>query len=373
MADSQLDLKKIKRVVIKMGSNVLTADQGLRHLFFKQLATQVSYLKSKNIQVVLVSSGAIAAAMSVFQNRKPKNIPEKQAYAAIGQPILMNVYSKEFAKKDLQVAQILMTQSDLSDRTRYLNAKHAIETLIKKNVVPIVNENDTVTVDEIKIGDNDQLSAYVAALIDADLLVLLSHVEGFYNGSPKQASSELIPLIQSIDESIESLVFDGYSERTTGGMTTKLLAARYSLAAGIPMMITSGFQKDCVKRIFKNKFVGTLFLPPHKKMKARKSWIQGVRRSKGRLTVDAGAKKALVQNKKSLLSSGVVSVEGRFEIGDCVDVVSKKGCVLAKGLSSYSSVEISKIIGCKSSEIQKILGYKYGDEVIHRDDMVMEV
>ena len=301
----------------------------------------------------------------------PQTIPDKQAYAAIGQPVLMSMYGQEFQKKKMQVAQVLLTREGLDDRKRYLNAKHALQALLKKNVVPIINENDTVTVEEIKIGDNDQLSAYVAELIEADLLILLSHVEGFYDQNPKKSGAELIPVIRKIDQKIYDKVFDGFSERTTGGMTTKLMAAKHCLKAGIPMLITSGFQKNFVKQILGKKVEGTLFLPSQKTVGARKRWISTIR-TKGKLFIDGGAKKALLVGKKSLLSSGVVAVEGSFNTGDCIEICTKNGIVLAKGICSYSREEVEKIMGSQSAEIQKILGYKYSDEIIHRDDMVIQ-
>ena len=209
-------------------------------------------------------------------------------------------------------------------------------------------------------------------MVEADLLILLSHVEGFYDGPPNKSGSALIPVIKKIDGKIYDLVFDGASERTTGGMTTKLIAARYCLSMGIPLFITSGLQKNFIKQVFTDKLSGTFFVPTKKSLGARKNWIANVRSSKGSLTVDSGAQKALLEGKKSLLPSGIASVKGSFEQGDCIQIVSKTGKLLGKGLSNYSCKEVEQIMGRKSSDIQKILGYKYGDEVIHRDDLVVE-
>jgi len=367
----KLPLKNIKRVVIKVGSNLLTHNRGLRKSFFKDLCDQVNYLKRKNVEVVIVSSGAIATAMAENKLKtKPTNISELQALAAIGQPLLINHYAKEFNKKKMGVAQVLLTQDDLDNRERFLNAKHALEALFKRKVVPIVNENDTVTVNEIKIGDNDQLSAHVAHLINADLLVIFSHVEGLYDQDPDSKDAKFITEVKKITKKIEGYVYPSEDQKSVGGMATKLLAASIATNYGIPVVVTSGFQTGGMKKLFTGKLTGTHFLP-QTALKARKHWIRHIKRPKGKIMVNVCAVDVLVKGKKSLLSVGIEKVTGNFQIGDCVEICSPKGRLLGKGLSSYTSKEVCKIAGLKSAQIVKALGYSHGDEVVHRDDMVL--
>lgn len=371
--ESFLSKKRIKRIVIKIGSNILTDSKGIRIGFIRGLVREVQYLTEQGIEVVVVSSGAIATAMHFLKRAsKPVQIPEKQAFAAIGQPVLMSVYAREFAKIERSVGQILITHDAFEHRERYLNAKHSIEALLNMNVVPIINENDSVTIDEIKIGDNDRLSAYVASLVNADLLVILSHVDGLYTANPQNnPNAERIRHVATIDKSIRACVFDQKSETTTGGMYTKLLAAEHCMLLGIPVIITSGFEKNFIKHIFEKDISGTVFHSGKRDSSARKSWISGIRKPKGVLVVDDGAAQALTEKGKSLLPSGIRSVSGQFLVGDCVEIQNQRGVALARGLSNYSAVEVERIMGRKSTEILKILGYSLGDEVIHRDDLVL--
>lgn len=368
-----LNLNTLKRVVIKIGSNVLTDHHRIRRGFFSELAEEIAFLKARNIQPVLVSSGAIATGMSASGvTRRPVKIPELQALAAIGQPILMNLFAKEFARKHLTVAQVLLTQDGLEDRSRFINAKHALGALIRQNVIPIVNENDTVTVEEIKIGDNDQLSAHVAHLVEADLLVILSHVEGLYDRDPNVfPNARLVVKVRKIDKRIRSMVYEAKDERTTGGMATKLISARICMEHGIPVIITSGFNKNFIRNIFSEKIPGTLFLPSERTLTSRKHWIGNVRKPRGVIKIDPGAKKALLRQKKSLLPSGVIMLAGEFKNGDCVEIRDRQDRLVGKGLTSYSRDELERIMGHKSSEIEKILGYKYGNAVVHRNDLVL--
>lgn len=370
---SFVPIKRIKRVVIKIGSNILTDIDGVRIPFIRELVREVGYLADKNIQTVIVTSGAIATAMSYLKRaKKPVRIPEKQAFASIGQPILMGVYAREFKKIGRSVGQILLTHDGLENRERYLNAKHALDSLLDMDIIPIINENDSVTVDEIKIGDNDRLSAYVAALVDADLLIILSHVAGLYSANPvTNPEAELIHHVDKIDKTTLQCVFEGKSETTTGGMQTKLIAADYCMGLGLPVIITSGFEKKFAQNLLTKKISGTLFYSGQRDSSARKSWISAIRKVKGTIVVDQGAAEAVVRRKTSLLPSGIVAVEGSFSVGDCVEITDPSGKTVARGLSSYAKSEIELIMGHKSSEIQGILGFNLGNDVVHRDDMVV--
>jgi len=253
--------KSLRRLVIKIGSNVLSGETGLRKNFFGELARQVRYLQNKNVQTVIVTSGAVATAMAHFgKKRKPDSIPEKQAYAAFGQPMLMHQYALSFGRQNLAIAQILLTQTDLENRKRFLNAKHAIHTLLSKKIIPIINENDTVAIDELKFGDNDQLSAHVANLVNADLLLILSDVAGLYDKDPSQfKDAKIIPVVEAIDTRIEAMIFKSREGKSTGGMATKIKAAKLCLGYGLPLHITSGFQKNLAVKLLNQQLKGTLF------------------------------------------------------------------------------------------------------------------
>lgn len=363
---------QIKRIVVKVGSNVLSDEKGLKVSFFSHLAEQIAHLKKQNVEVVIVSSGAVSTAMSVFKAPEmPKSIPSKQAFAAFGQPLLMQTYAQAFQKQNLQVAQILLTHPDLENRKRYLNAKHVFEELLVRDLIPVVNENDSVVVEELKFGDNDRLSAYVAGLVEADLLVILSHVNGVYDKNPaKYSDANLIPTIEDIEEA-KSYIYQNQNQRGTGGMLTKLEAAQICQNFGISCFLTEGSQKNVLVEIMEKEVVGTFFPTKTTKMSARKNWIKEVLKTKGCVYVDDGAEKALLKNNRSLLPSGVMRVSGKFDTGECVEVRNAKEKVLVKGLTIYASWELEKICGKKSSEIEMILGYKYSDEVIHRDDLVV--
>lgn len=369
----RIDTRKIKRIVVKIGSSVLSGANGLKPAFFKHLAEQVSELKSAGVETIIVSSGAVAAAMAAFgQAKKPHLIPEKQAFAAYGQPLLMQHYIAAFKKKGLSVAQILLTHPDLENRNRFLNAKLVIDELLGRGIIPVVNENDSVVVEELKFGDNDRLSAYVSNVAEADLLVILSHVDGLYDGDPETDSdAKLIPVVEKVDSTTGQLVFQNKNELGTGGMASKLEAAQIGLDFGIPVFITNGTKKGCLTKFFSSSAVGTYFQPNLSPLSARKHWISKVLKPKGEIVVDAGAKEALMAKKRSLLPSGVRAVKGHFDRGDCVAVSDASGKLVAKGLILYSWWEVEKIMGHKSVEIQKILGYKYADEIVHRDDLVV--
>jgi len=367
-------VKRTKRVVIKVGSAVLTLQSGgLNEEAFTRLSLAVSNLLRRGVEVAVVTSGAVAAGMGKLGlTERPKSIPEKQAAAAAGQSSLMGRYEKVFAAHNLNVAQVLLTHEDLSSRHRYLNARNTLFTLLSYGVIPIINENDTVVVDEIKFGDNDNLSALVAGLIDADLLLILTDTEGLYDKDPRShADARLIPLVEKIDSHIEHMAGGVGTSIATGGMITKVQAARKASSVGIPTIIVSGRDMSNIDRVFASEKVGTLFLSQSEKLTSRKHWIATVLKPKGAIIVDDGARDALISKGKSLLPTGIVGVEGDFGIGDAVLLEDKGGKKFAQGLTGYTHVEILLIMGHRSSRIEEILGYKYCDEVIHRDDLVV--
>lgn len=367
-------IKRTKRVAIKVGSAVLTQGNGtLNETAFKGLALEVFKLRNRGIEAALVTSGAVAAGMGKLGlTERPKSIPEKQAAAAAGQSSLMGRYERVFASHDLNVAQVLLTHEDLSSRHRYLNARNTLFTLLSYGVVPIINENDTVVVDEIKFGDNDNLSALVAGLIDADLLLILTDTDGLYDKDPRShADANLIPLVEKIDSQIEHMAGGIGTSIATGGMITKIQAAKKASTVGIATIIASGRDMFNIERVFASEKIGTLFLSQSEKLTSRKHWIATVLKSKGKIVVDDGAKDALISKGKSLLPTGIVGVEGDFGIGDAVLLEDKQGNKFAQGLAGYTHAEILLIMGHRSSRIEEILGYKYCDEVIHRDDLVI--
>jgi len=366
-------LMKVKRVIIKIGSAVLTGEDGLDLTIIEQLVDEIVQLRKKGCQVVIVTSGAIASGKHRMGIRgELKNMPEKQAAAAIGQGRLMRVYSNAFGKHGLFVAQILLTMSDLTDRKRFLNVRNTISTLMEWGVIAIINENDTVAVDEIKFGDNDNLAAMITNIVEAHLLINLTSTEGLYDKNPsKSEKARLIPFVKEITEEIEAAATDETTSVGIGGMRSKVLAAKKVTAFGIPCIIAPGKKGGILQDIFAAKDIGTFFLPMGKHLNSRKHWIAFTLRSRGRLFLDEGAKKALIEQGKSLLPSGIVGVEGDFYIGDPVTCVDMEETPLAQGLVNYSAVEIRKIMGLKTTEVEKVLGYKDYDEVIHRDSMVL--
>jgi glutamate 5-kinase len=366
---------KARRVVIKVGSAVLTLpEQGLDQKRINALASDVSSIMSEGREVILVSSGAIAAGLAKLGLKKTSGMPLslKQAAAAIGQSGLMRAYEKIFTAYDRKVAQVLLTREDLSNRTRFLNARNTIQTLLDHGVVPIINENDTVSVDEIKFGDNDNLSGMVTHLADADLLVILSDVDGLYTADPRMDSSAaFIPLVEKITAEMERAAGDTRTSVGLGGMRSKLATAKKVGAYGTHMVIVNGRKNGVLRSLFEGEDVGTLFLPKSRKQDSRKHWIAYTVKCNGRILVDNGGREALVNRGKSLLPGGVVQVDGNFKVGDCVNCVDADGDIFARGLVKYSSVELDRIKGLKTSQIESVLGHKDYDEVIHRDDLVI--
>jgi len=366
-------IQKVRRVVLKVGSRVLTGKgRTLSQPVFDRLAREISAARKRGYEVVLVSSGAIAAGMGrLGLLEKPKTMPEKQASAAIGQSALMWSYEKAFSFYGEKVAQILLTRDDLSNRNRYLNARNTLLTLLDFGVIPIINENDTVVVQEIKFGDNDNLSALVTNLVNADLLVILSDIDGLYDKDPRvHKGARLIPFVGQVTEEMEQKATGTLSPFSIGGMVTKLQAARKAALFGVPTVLASGMMEELLEKILRGEDVGTLFTSQVNKLTSRKHWIAFTLEPQGRIVVDEGAKKAILQKGKSLLPSGVLSAEGKFSLGDPVVLSDLNGREFAKGLTNYESSEINKIKGLKTSEVESRLGYKYSDEIVHRDDLV---
>lgn len=366
-------LSKVRRFVLKVGSRVLTAKgRTLSQDVFDRLAREVSAAKKKGYEVVIVSSGAIAAGMGrLGLLEKPKTMPQKQASAAIGQSALMWNYERAFSFYGEKVAQILLTRDDLSNRSRYLNARNTLLTLLDFGVIPIINENDTVVVEEIKFGDNDNLSALVTNLVSADLLIMLSDIDGLYDKDPRlHKNARLIPLVPQVTAEVEKKASGTLSPISIGGMVTKIQAARKAAFFGVPTILANGLEERILERILRFEEVGTLFASELNKLASRKHWIAFTLEPLGKIIVDEGAKKAILQKGKSLLPSGVLAAEGKFKIGDPVVLTDICGQEFAKGLANYSSVEVNKIKGLKTMEVESKLGYKYSDEIIHRDDLV---
>jgi glutamate 5-kinase len=367
-------LSRVRRVVVKVGSGLITLpDRGPSAALIGRLAGELAALVKSRREVALVSSGAIATGMARLRLPvRPRSIPEKQAAAAVGQSALMWHYEQAFKKYGIQVGQVLLTGQDISDRGRYLNARNTLLALLEFGVLPVVNENDTVAVDEIKVGDNDNLAALVAHLIDADLLVLLTDVDGLYTGDPRRdPMARRVETVEAITGDIQRLVFDATNVVSVGGMSTKLEAAQKANASGIPMVIANGREPGVLERLLHGEPLGTYFHPRDDRLAARKRWIAFAVPPQGRLLVDAGAKKALTERGKSLLPSGLAEVEGEFSAGAAVVLVEIDGQEFARGLVNYDAGELRKIRGVKTRDIERTLGYRGLDEVIHRDNLVV--
>ncbi len=374
MSDNRASIfDEARRVVVKVGSNVLTADLGLNLKAVRSISGQICRLISDGREVILVSSGAMACGVKkIGLDKRPNEIPKRQAVAAVGQAGLIMEYEKAFGRYNKKVAQILLTGDDLNDRQRYLNARNTIYALLSWQVVPIVNENDTVMIEEIQFGDNDNLAAMITLLVDADILVNLTDIDGLYTKDPRiSPEAELIPVISTISKDIEKLAGDIPGSLGTGGMLSKVKAADKVTAAGIPMLIAGGNQPDILTRLFSGQEHGTYFVPRKRKLKSRKCWIAFALKPKGVISIDEGAAAAILQRGKSLLPSGIVGVEGEFSVGAPVEFRREDGETLGNGLVNYSSVDIRKIMGLKSSQIEQRLGQKTYDYVIHRDNLAI--
>ena len=365
-------LGRVRRLVVKVGSGLVTGPTaGADPKRIEAVATEVLSIR-KNREIVLVTSGAIVSGMArLALGERPRSIPEKQAAAAVGQSALMWHYEAAFKRHGIPVGQVLLTAQDIADRTRYLNARNTLLALLRFAVLPIVNENDTVAVEEIKVGDNDNLSALVASLIDADLLVLLTDVDGLYTANPaRDPAAQKLDTVLAVTEDIERLAWARDGGSGVGGMATKLQAAQKAAAAGIPMIIGSGREHGVLAQALAGETVGTYFAPRADHLTARKRWIGFAVSPQGRLTVDAGALSALTQQGKSLLPSGLLDVEGEFAAGDVVAVTDGQR-EFARGLVNFEAGELRRIRGAKTRDIEGRLGYKAVDEVIHRDNLVL--
>jgi glutamate 5-kinase len=381
-------LKGLQRVVIKVGSSVIAhrgkggtpGPGGLNEQMVRHYARKIAGIIGEGCEVVLVSSGAIMAGRARLDLKQAQlSIPQKQACAAIGQSFLMHVYEKKFDECGLKVAQILLSSGDLANRQRYLNARHTIEALLEHGVIPIINENDSVTVDEIKIGDNDTLSATVASLVSAQLLIILSDVDGLYSRDPSrpvkkgESPPELLSLIRRVTRDVEQIAGKSNSLVTVGGMITKVMAAKKNLSSGIPTLLVNGLDLEVIEKVFSGEDVGTLFWSDKGKIRDRKHWIAHTLKPAGIIKVDEGAKKALVNGGKSLLPAGVISAEGKFEFGNAVSIVDEKNAEIGRGLINYNIRDLEKIMGLKTAEVRKLVGNNYYKEIIHRDDLVILV
>lgn len=366
-------LKKARRAVVKIGSSILSGPHGIHRDRLHALAAEMCALHHDGMALLVVTSGAVAAGMTrLGMKQRPKSVPERQAAAAVGQIDLMALYEEYFAEFSTQVAQILLTHDDLADRTRYLNARHTIETLLEAGVVPVANENDTVVTRELRnFGDNDNLSSLIAGLVEADVLVLLSDVAGLYTKNPRaHADAKLVSLVE--DFQAADYTMDGSGSLGTGGMASKFLAAKKAAAAGIPTLVADGTAPGILKQAFDPQAeVGTLFLPQGDRLTSRKHWIAYTLKPSGSVTVDAGAYEAITQRGRSLLPKGIRAVEGQFDSGACVRCLDPEQREFARGLVSYSASELQQIKGLHSGRIEAVLGYRLTAEAIHRNDLVV--
>ncbi len=355
--------------MVKVGSGVLAGGGSLDRRAVGRIAREIASARTEPArELVLVSSGAVASGFGrLGLKRMPRTIVAKQAAAAIGQPELMQAYSRALSRSETPAAQVLLTADDLHHRQRFLNARHTIDALLKRGVLPIVNENDSVTFDEIRVGDNDRLSALVATLIGADLLVILSTVPGIKEDGGR---GPVIPVVRSVD-GLAAHVGSGMSETGTGGMATKVQAATLASDAGIATVIADGRRAGALTRILAGEAVGTLFPAHVARDGSRKRWIRFAARVAGTIVVDEGAKRAVITRGASLLPSGVRRAHGRFEAGATVAVSDEQGRVFAKGVSSYSDKDVRTLAGCASGQIARRLGYVYAHEIIHRNDMTL--
>lgn len=368
-------LKKAKRIVIKVGTSTITYANGKRNFSqIDRLAREISDFQNQGKEMILVTSGAVAVGVDrMGLPGKPKTIPGKQAAAAVGQGVLMHTYEKFFADYGQIVAQVLITKTEAIDRHRYTNTRNTFMELMRQRVIPIVNENDVVALDELKIGDNDNMSALVAGIVDADLVIILSDVDGLYTANPQtHPDAVIVPEVAEITPEIEASAGGVGSARGTGGMATKIQAAKAATSSGIHLVIASGTEKNAITRVLQGEELGTLFVSRENRLQFRKRWLAFGAKIAGSIVVDDGCAKAIRKaGGCSILPAGVFAVQGEFLPGSTVSVIDKDAHELARGLVHYSSAELEQIKGCNSGEIANILGHKNFDEVIHRDDLVI--
>ena len=367
-------LRQAKRIVVKVGSSLVASrEAGLRPDRIEQLADDLSAISRQQRDVLLVSSGAIVSGIRKLGLQSyPKTLPLKQAAAAVGQSRLMWAYEKAFERLGHKVAQVFLTHQDLTDRRRFLNARHTLAALLEHGVIPIINENDTVSVEEIRFGDNDTLAGEVAHLVDADVLIILSDVDGLYTSDPRHdPSATLVPLVAEVTPEIERRAGRSVKFEGTGGMVTKIQAAKQVAEYGVATLIMNGERSGLLPGVFEGLDTGTLVLPRGRRLPSRKHWIAYTLRAKGYVTLDAGAVDALVRRGKSLLPSGIIEVKGEFNPGDAVTCIDQEGKEMAKGLVNYSSALLEKIKGLKTADIRNTFGAQEYEEVIHRDNLVI--
>jgi glutamate 5-kinase len=367
------NLAETQTIVVKVGTRLLTYETGKLNLrAMEKVVRELADLKNQGKDVVLVSSGAVGAGIGrLGLPGKPQSTPEKQALAAIGQGLLIQMYEKLFAEYGQVVAQVLLTRDDFQDRKRYLNSRNALLALLRLGAIPVINENDTVAVEEIEFGDNDTLSALVASTLDADLLVILTDIGGLYSGNPKlDQAARLISTIEEITPEVRTWAGTSTEALATGGMVTKLQAAEIAVNSGIPLVIAGGREPDILHRILAGEKTGTYFRARERSLDCRKRWIAYGQAAHGRVTVDDGARKALLDDGKSLLPSGILEVAGEFEAGEMIAVEDRYGFEFARGLAGYSAGELRKIKGLRTEKAAKILQKQVG-EAIHRNNMVV--
>ena len=367
-------LSNVRKIVVKIGTHVLTNEDGIldKNQILK-LSKQIVELCSMGYSVIVVSSGAIGAGISALgRSKRPNVLPELQAAAAIGQGELIEIYNECFKMQGYHAAQLLLTRQDFEDRQRYLNTCNTLHSLLNFRVIPIINENDTISIEEITFGDNDILSALVTNLLHAELLILLSSVDGLYIKPPTSGKkSSVLSVVDEVSDDIKKLAFKLKTKKGIGGMESKLEAASIVTGSGEAVIIANGKQSDILLKIMNFDNVGTLFIPCNKKVESRKRWIGFIVRSKGKIYIDDGAIEALQNKGKSLLPSGIVKIDGNFVKGDVVSIMNNENKEIAKGLTNYSSEEVQKIKGFRTSLIKKTLGSKPYDEVVHRDNMIL--
>lgn len=370
---SRAQLRRVRRLVVKIGTSLLAPPKGGIHTRrISELAREVAQVLDQGRQVMLVSSGAVGlGTRKLGLPARPLAIPEKQAAAAVGQIDLCRRYERAFARHGRHVAQILLTHAGLSDRERFLNVRRTLNSLLARGVVPIINENDSVSTEELRFGDNDQLSALVVNTCEADLLVLLSHVDGLHDRSPDERDARRIGEVRELTQQVLDMATPEISELGTGGMSSKLEAARTAAQFGVPTVIADGRRRGVLRRILEGEDVGTLIHPAPQKLSSRKHWIAFSLKPRGTLYLDEGAVRALCEMGRSLLPIGVVECRGKFGVGDLVRCVSENGEEVARGLISYDATEVELIKGHRTSSISQLLGYSNGDEIIHRNDLVV--
>lgn len=360
-------LGRIKRVVVKVGSAVIAGKGKPRPKVIENLVYDVTVLRHQGYEVVMVASGAVAAGFALMGlDAPPTTVVDRQAAASVGQHRLMGLFAKAFERHRLHVAQLLMTADDIENRRRFLSARHTLQTLLSRGIVPIINENDALSDDESKVGDNDHLAALVTNVVSAQLLIMLSRAKGVYANGDGSVISQV-----EVGSSVEEHITTALSESGVGGMIAKVSAARLAGQGGVPTIIADGLEPGLLPRIVKGEDIGTLFLPRESKLTSRKRWIALRNRSHGVLRVDAGARRAILQKGASLLPTGIRSVQGQFQMGARVELQDETGRAFAVGLASYSATEIRRLQGRKRSEFKEILGYEYTREIVNRDDMVV--